>query len=74
MGPAKAAATERPAISRGRPPSRPDARASSACGVGVNAQLAIGESADVQHAAERAMDAVALSDVIAAYRDRAMPS
>lgn len=48
-----------------------DTHVNPACGVGVNVQAVIGEKfSDVQRAAERAMDAVALAEIIAAYRER----
>lgn len=48
-----------------------DTHTNPACGVGVNAQLVIGEHfADVQQAAENAMAGVSLAQIIERYRAR----
>lgn len=48
-----------------------DTHTNPACGVGVNAQLVIGEYfADVQQAAENAMEGVSLAQIIERYRAR----
>lgn len=48
-----------------------DTHTNPACGVGVNAQLVIGEYfADVQQAAENAMAGVSLAQIIERYRAR----
>ena len=48
-----------------------DTHINPACGVGVNAQLVIGERfSEVQAAAEAAMKAISLEDIIRQYRKR----
>lgn len=48
-----------------------DTHTNPACGVGVNAQLVIGECfGEVQHAAEDAMEAISLAQIIEQYEKR----
>lgn len=59
------------AVEGAKPLLHLDTHTNPACGVGVNVQLVIGEHfADVQRAAERAMEKVTLADIIAQYRER----
>lgn len=59
------------AVEGAKPLLHLDTHTNPACGVGVNVQLVIGERfADVQRAAERAMEKVTLADIIAQYRER----
>ena len=54
-----------------RPLLHLDTHTNPECGVGVNVQRVIGERfGDVQRAAERAMSAVTLEQIIAQYRER----
>lgn len=48
-----------------------DTHTNPACGVGVNAQLVIGECfGEIQHAAEDAMEAISLAQIIEQYEKR----
>lgn len=59
------------AVEGDRPLLHLDTHTNPACGVGVNVQFVIGERfSDVQRAAENAMSAITLADIIEEYRQR----